>query len=134
MNAAASRNQYLKEQVMSATPARLLTMLYDRLVLDLKRAEEAQGREDWAAAGTQLVHAQAIITELQTSLNRNVWDGAEGLFAVYTYVANALVNANINRDISLTREALTMIEPLQQTWHDAAAAIGSGQTGAVGVA
>ena len=117
---------------MSATPARLLTMLYDRLVLDLKRAEDAQIRQDWPVASEQLVHAQAIITELQTSLNRKVWDGAEGLFAVYTYVANALVNANINRDVNLTREAITMIEPLQQAWHEAAAVSGPGT--AVGVA
>lgn len=134
MNAAASRSKYLKEQVMSATPARLLTMLYDRLLLDLQRAEEAQVKEDWAAANTQLVHAQAIITELQVSLNRNVWDGAEGLFAVYTYVTNALVNANINRDASLTREAIQMMEPLRQTWHEAADVMGPGQMGAVGVA
>ncbi|MER1997436.1 MAG: flagellar export chaperone FliS [Arthrobacter sp.] len=134
MNAAASRSQYLKDQVMSATPARLLTMLYDRLLLDLKRAEDAQVRGDWAAASEQLVHAQAIITELQTSLNRKVWDGAEGLFAVYTYVANALVNANITRDVNLTREAITMMEPLRQSWHEAAAAMGPGSTGAMGVA
>lgn len=119
---------------MSATPARLLTMLYDRLLLDLHRAEEAQAKEDWAAANTQLVHAQAIITELQVSLNRNIWSGAEGLFAVYTYVANALVNANINRDAKLTREAIEMMEPLRQTWHEAADVMGPGQTGAVGVA
>ena len=39
---AAQRNQYLEDSVLSAPPARLLTMLYDRLLLDLGRAETAQ--------------------------------------------------------------------------------------------
>jgi hypothetical protein len=36
---AGQRNQYLADSVLSAPPARLLTMLYDRLLLDLARAE-----------------------------------------------------------------------------------------------
>lgn len=134
MNVAASRNQYLRDQVLNATPARLLTMLYDRLVLDMKRAESAQVAGDWTAASEQLIHAQAIITELASSLKRDIWDGAEGLFAVYTYVSNALMNANINRDVKLTRESIERIEPLRQTWHEAAASIGPAQAGARGVA
>lgn len=134
MNAAASRSQYLKEQVLSATPARLLTMLYDRLLLDLKRAEAAQEAQDWAAASGQLVHAQAIISELASSLKRDMWDGAESLFAIYTYVSNALVNANVHRDVKLTREAIAHMEPLRETWHEAASSISSGQMGARGVA
>lgn len=37
MNSDAQRAQFLNDTVLSASPARLLTMLYDRLVLDLDR-------------------------------------------------------------------------------------------------
>ena len=44
---AAQRNQYLADSVLSAPPARLLTMLYDRLLLDLGRAQTAQESANW---------------------------------------------------------------------------------------
>lgn len=118
---AALRSRYLADSVLSATPARLLTMLYDRLMLDLGRAETAQLGGDWAAASEQLLHAQAIVTELSSSLDLGAWDGADGLLGIYTYVSTALINANIRRDPALTREAIVLLEPLRQAWHEAAA-------------
>lgn len=113
--------QLNREAVLSATPVRLLTMLYDRLLLDLSRAEQAQSVQNWPAASEQLLHAQAILTELSGSLKLDVWDGADGLLALYTYVTNALVMSNIHRDVARTREAITLLEPLRAAWHDAAA-------------
>lgn len=120
---AAQRNQYLADSVLSAPPARLLTMLYDRLLLDLGRAEAAQQASNWAVANENLLHAQAIVTELSSSLNVDAWDGADGLLGVYNYVSTALINANIQRNAALTREAIELLEPLRQAWHDAAAAV-----------
>lgn len=119
-SAAAARQQYTRDAVLSASPARLLTMLYDRLLLDLRRAEAAQGGADWQAASDNLLHAQDIIAELAATLKPGVWDGAEGLRGIYEYVRVALVNANIHRDAARTREAITLLEPLQQSWHTAA--------------
>jgi flagellar protein FliS len=120
MNANAQRSQYNRDAVLSATPVRLLTMLYDRLLLDLGRAEAAQQREDWLVATENLLHAQAIVAELTSSLNVDAWAGGEGLMALYTYVSTALVNANIHRDVDRTRECIALLEPLRQTWHEVA--------------
>ena len=120
---AGQRNQYLADSVLSAPPARLLTMLYDRLLLDLARAETAQQSANWAVASENLLHAQAILTELSSSLNVDAWDGASGLLGIYNYASTALINANIQRDAGLTREAIDLLEPLRQTWHEAATAI-----------
>lgn len=119
---AAQRNQYLADSVLSAPPARLLTMLYDRLLLDLARAEVDQDAGRWAMASVHLLHAQAILTELSTSLDTDAWDGASSLLGIYNYATMALINANIQRDAGLTREAINLLEPLRQTWHEAAAA------------
>lgn len=120
---AAQRNQYLEDSVLSAPPARLLTMLYDRLLLDLGRAETAQQGANWPVASENLLHAQAIIAELISSLKTDSWDGADGLIGLYNYAFTALVNANIQRDPALTREAIELLEPLRQAWHEAAAVI-----------
>ena len=90
MGTIAARSQYNRDAILSATPVRLLTMLYDRLLLDLNRAEAAQHTEDWPTASTNLVHAQAIISELMSSLKVDAWEGGEGLFGLYTYVSNTL--------------------------------------------
>jgi flagellar protein FliS len=124
------RNQYLRDQILNATPARLLTMLYDRLLLDLNRAEAAQEAANWPAASEQLVHAQAIITELSSSLKSGVWDGSDDLFATYIYVNNTLMNANITRNVELTREARDLITPLREAWHEAAALLPGSVTAA----
>ncbi|MHA7132015.1 flagellar export chaperone FliS [Oerskovia turbata] len=115
-----AQSAYGRDAILTASPARLLTMLYDRLVLDLRRAEAAQGDERWAAASEQLLHAQAIVTELMGSLDTSVWDGGEDLLALYVYVHEALVAANIHRDIARTHEVLEIVVPLQETWREAA--------------
>ena len=119
---ASQRNQYLADSVLSAPPARLLTMLYDRLLLDLGRAESAQEAANWSVASENLIHAQAIISELSSSLKTDAWEGADGLLGLYNYASTGLVNANIQRDPALTREAIDLLEPLRQAWHEAAAA------------
>lgn len=114
-------NDYQRTAILSASPAQLLTMLYDRLLLDLDRAEQAQLAEQWGEASAQLLHAQDIVSELQRTLDVRVWDGASRLMAIYDYVYQALVRANISRDVELTRECQTRLEPLRQAWHEAAA-------------
>jgi len=117
---AAARNLYNRDSVLSASPARILTMLYDRLLLDLQRAETAQRQEDWSTAGPCLLHAQEIVAELIGSLRPEVWDGGPGLLALYGYVTQNLVAANVRHDIAKTRECIVLLEPLRTAWHEAA--------------
>jgi flagellar protein FliS len=118
---AAQRAKYHRDAILSATPGTLLTMLYDRLLLDLGRAEAAQEREDWAVARENLLHAQDIVAELSSSLKLDAWDGAHALFGLYTYVSGLLITANIDRNVAHTRECIGVLEPLHQVWYVAAA-------------
>jgi flagellar secretion chaperone FliS len=117
------RAAYTAESVLSATPAQLVTMLYDRLMLDLHRAVTAQESADWSAAHEQLLHAQAIVGELSSTLRIDVWDGGEGLLALYNYASTALVTANVHRDVDATKQTIRLLEPLRAAWHEAAAAM-----------
>lgn len=128
-------NAFQREAILSASPARLLVMLYDRLLLDLARAESAQMVEDWETAGKQLLHAQDIIAELTGSLEVGVWDGAENMLGIYNYAGTAMMNANIYRNVGLTRECIALLEPLRQSWHEAAvqpAVSAAGSAGGIG--
>lgn len=115
--------QYNREAILSAPPARLLTMLYDRLLLDLGRAQFAQETANWEVANQNLLHAQDIVHELSSSLDREAWDGADNLAGIYTYVIQAMVGANIHRDVERTKECIRLLEPLRQAWHEAASSL-----------
>ncbi|GEB44471.1 MULTISPECIES: flagellar export chaperone FliS [Microbacterium] len=119
---ARAQQEYLEQQVSSATPERLVTMLYDRLLVDVERARVAQQNGDWPSAGTYLTHAQAIIAELSGSLDSG-WEGSDGLRGLYTYITGRLIVANVGRDVAATEECGTLIAPLREAWHAAAAAL-----------
>lgn len=123
MNAAALaayRTRVVSDDVATATPARLLTMLYDRLVLDLTRAEAAQCAADREAASAQLLHAQDIVVELASRLRPDLWEGGPGLAALYAYLQIELVGANVSGDPERTAACRSLVEPLRDAWHEAA--------------
>jgi flagellar protein FliS len=116
----AMRQRYLADSIATATPARLLVMLYDRLVLDLSRGEELLRAGDRNGASLHLLHAQDIILELRTSLNIDAWEGAEGLAQIYTWLLTELVGANIHADADRVAACRVLVEPLRDAWRDAA--------------
>ena len=118
----AARERYLADSIATASPARLLVMLYDRLVLDLDRAEQALLARDRAAAGRQLLHAQDIVLELRASLQVDAWEGGPGLASLYTFLHTELVRANVAGDAAHVAACRRLVEPLADAWRDAAIA------------
>jgi flagellar protein FliS len=116
---------YRDNAILSASPSRLLTMLYDRLLLDLNVAKDALDGGDHAIADYRLSHAVEIISALAGSLRLDVWDGAEGLLGLYIYLSNALLHTRVNKDVALVVEAIALLEPLRQAWHQAADSLAS---------
>lgn len=106
----------------TASPERLLCMVYDRLVLDLERASEAL--HSGASAHEHLMHAQDIVHELLVSLDQKAWSGASSLAGIYVYLHTKLVEANVRRDEALVAECHRLVTPLRDAWHAAAASTG----------
>ena len=121
------RAAYARDSITSASPAQALGMLYDRLLLDLRWAENCQGIGDWIAASKHIMHAQDILTELAATLKPELWSGGPALMSLYTYVLGILRTGNAWRDIEPTLEAIQLLEPLRLAWHDAAGAATSEQ-------
>ncbi len=116
----AMRERYLADSIATAPPAKLLVMLYDRLALDLDRAEKALRASDRRAASQHLIHAQDIVLELRTSLNLDAWDGATGLAQIYTFVLTELIGANMAGDADRVASCRALVEPLRDAWREAA--------------
>ncbi len=119
---ATARDAYLGSMVSTASPARLLVMLYDRLVLDLQRAADQQDSGNHAAASPQLMHAQEIVLELSSSLQVDAWEGAPRLASIYSFLHREMVRANIERNAEVTRSCLALVQPLAEAWREAALA------------
>ena len=122
MSAASLRARYLGDSVATASPQQLLVMLYDRLALDLERAEDSLTRGDRPAAREPIMHAQEIVLELQGSLRVDLWDGGPRLSAIYGWLHKEMVRANVQRDVAATRSCLELVLPLADAWREAALA------------
>jgi flagellar protein FliS len=118
-NQMAAKNRYVNDGAGVVPQPRLLVMLYDRLVLDLEQADAAMTAKDVPTANDKLIHAQSILFELQTALDKDVWDGAENLGQLYLWFNTELANANIKKDPKMVRVCLKLIKQLQQAWHGA---------------
>ncbi|WP_188113509.1 flagellar export chaperone FliS [Nocardioides humilatus] len=115
-----ARAAYVGNSVSTASPARLLVMLVERLALDVERALQAQLDRDWAEAHTQLLHAQEIVVELATSLQADRISGGNELAMLYEFLRNRLVAANVNRDEQTTAQALLLARGVRDMWQQAA--------------
>jgi flagellar protein FliS len=114
------RDRYVADAVATASPARLVTMLYDRLVRDLLQAEQAMREGDDANAGRLLGHASEIVLELRAALDPSAWSGGPGLAALYSYLLTELLAAHVSRDASKVAACRDIVEPLAATWQEAA--------------
>lgn len=122
-----ARAAYRGNAVGTATPAQLLVMLMDRLVLDAERGLRALMAQDNAEANTQLQHAQAIVSHLQSSLDTEGWTGGHELMALYGYVQRRLLQANVRKDQRAGREVVALTRHLRDTWTRAAELAARGQ-------
>jgi flagellar protein FliS len=114
------RTAYLESTVSTASPARLLIMLVDRLVLDVQRGLDAQRDQDFDAAHRHLTHAQEIVIELSSTLRVDACPGGAGLAELYRWLTVQLIQANVTRDVAVTETSLALAAELAQMWRDAA--------------
>jgi flagellar protein FliS len=114
--------RYASDAAQTVTPARLLTMLYDRLVLDLSVAEGAMNRDEHATIGERIGRAQEILLELHATLDLSIWPEGESLARLYLWMVGELSQARLRRQPQRIADCRELIEPLREAWHLAASA------------
>ena len=120
MNTQLLQRRLMDDAIATASPSRLVTMLYDRLVRDLVSAEQAIALNDRRDAEKNLTHAQDIVIELRTSLDMDTWDGAPGLASIYAFLLGELIRANAYKDAARVAACRELVQPLRDAWHAAA--------------
>jgi len=131
VDAEALKARYLAEAVETATPSARLTMLYDRLELDLQRADAGFEAGDLKAISDNLIHAQEILLALHGTLKLDAWEAAPRLAALYDYLQRELLAANMDKDRPRLAAASALIGRLADAWRTAARAAGEATAGEV---
>lgn len=107
------RARFLRDRVMTATPAQRIVMLYDRLVVDVRQAREAG---DAAAAAPHLSHATSIVAELQGSLDITAGGPAQNLASIHSYLIGTLLQARLTGRLDELATVATIVSNLRDTW------------------
>ncbi|HEY8722006.1 flagellar export chaperone FliS [Pengzhenrongella sp.] len=123
MNLALTRSRFQANAVATAGPHRILTMLYDRLVLDIDRAQAAQRAGNDREATEALDHAYAIVSGLASTLDVATWSGGRALMDLYLYLLHELLGCSIAGDADRTAACGALVTPLRDAWHEAAATV-----------
>lgn len=110
------QQQYLSTQVLTATPGQLVIIVYDEAIKGLKMAKVALSRGQVPEVNRHLQKTQQAVDLLQSSLNYKAGDIAEKLGALYDFIRDHLVTANLKKDSRLVDEALSLLEGLREAW------------------
>ena len=118
---AAGASEYRRVAVETASPVRLVLMLYDGAIRFLKQAREAVDAGDLTHKGHYLGRCLAVIEELMGSLNLEAApEIAENLLGLYLRVIQLLSKANLSSDPLPMDEAAKLLVTLRDGWREAA--------------
>lgn len=104
-------------QVDTASPAKLVVMLYDGAIRFLKQGQAAIQQGNREKQNHYLVRAQQILTALMGALNlEEGGEIARNLMALYQFMHEQLVLANLEDDASRVQQVCRMLESLREAW------------------
>jgi flagellar protein FliS len=129
MNQTMLRAAYVSNSIDSMSPGRMIVALYERLAVDLERAQHAIESADPSTAHACLIHAQSIVTELHDSLDVAQWPSARALKDIYVFLLFELVAANVDKDADKVASCHTLVSPLRDAWSEAAGIVPSAAVG-----
>ncbi len=119
MNSPAMQYQKLDVQtlVSSASPHKLIGMLFDGACSRLAQARGCAAREDHEGRCRLIGETVSIVNGLQASLDHDKGgELAQNLDALYDYMLRRLYAANRDNDADGLREVLDLVRTLQDAW------------------
>ncbi len=117
----AATRSYRRTDVLSSDPLKLVRMCYEGAIDSLKLSRDAYIARDYEAKGKALAKTLDIIHELNASLDmKKGGDVAKNLRALYLYMAQALTEADLKRDLKVFDEVLQMLGELKSAWQEIA--------------
>jgi len=116
--ASAYRQVGLETATASASPHKLIEMLFDGFNDAVARARGALQARNIEAKGRAISHAARIVEEgLKGALDMEAGGRiAADLSALYTYISLRLTHANLHNDLDALAECVRLMEPVRSAW------------------
>ena len=109
--------QYQQAQVDTASPERLLLMLYEGAIRFLNAGRKGLTDRKFDVAHKNIVRAQDIILEFMATLNmKDGGEVAQNLFDLYDYMNRRLSQANAEKNVAILDEVLGFVRELHEAW------------------
>jgi len=112
---------YKAQSIQTASPGKLVLMLFDGALRFMAAARRAFDEDDFTKRNedinNNLIRAQNIVTELQSSLDMSVPGDLPGtLYRLYDYVLHQLQQANLKKIVEPIGEGEKTINELREAW------------------
>ncbi|MGK5013944.1 flagellar export chaperone FliS [Janthinobacterium sp. 75] len=109
----------LETGIVSASPHKLIVMLYDGALVAVLSAQMHMKSGNIPEKGKSISKAIQIIDNgLRASLDKEAGGQiAEGLDALYEYMGARLLTANIHNDLGMLEEVQRLLTDLRETWN-----------------
>jgi flagellar protein FliS len=113
--------QYQTQQIMTASPAMLVFMLFEKAIGSLKEAIKAIENQEIEARWRANGRAMEIISHLQMTLDmQKGGEVAANLDRLYSYMLTRLPKVDIRNDAVAAGEVIGLLEPLRESWRELA--------------
>lgn len=109
--------QYTNSKVLTASPAELTLMLYEGAIKFCNIAVVAIEKGDMQKAHTNIMKAERIVDHLRVTLDMK-YPVAEDFERIYEYLDRRLVQANMQKDITILEEVLMHLRSVRDTWKE----------------
>jgi flagellar protein FliS len=122
---------YRDQEILTASPARLVAMLYDKTVTCLHDTVAAIEAGDIERRYKSSTRAIEIITHLALTLDMERGGQiAQNLEQLYRFMLKHLLDVNVRNDAKPALDVIKLLEPLRASWHELAAKGGAGRPAA----
>ena len=112
-----ARLSYRESAVEGASPVRLVALLYEQAIEDLKRARTAIDRGDIEARTQAINHAVVVIGYLQSSLDKDRGGYvAANLERFYNQVRSSLVEAQFTQSAAILEREISHLVEVHAAW------------------
>lgn len=114
-----SASQYKEMQIKTASPGKLLLMLYQGALKFMKLAKKNINEGKIEESHKNIIKAQNIILELQGTLNKD--QGGEiavQLESFYDFIYRELIRANLNKNNEHLDSVIPLVEELFDTYKE----------------
>lgn len=110
-------NQYLKTQVMTASPEQLQLMLYDGAIRFGEQARQAIEEHDVERSYQAIGRVEKIVMEMASSMRDDLApETCANMRRLYMFCYDRLVQANTKKNLDALDEALEVLRHLRETW------------------